>query len=80
MRQEDVVRPRNAFSFKTLLPCYFGSVALVAAVQPIVWEFPSITQALIGLTYIRLACCALCSRHLGGPKVPVAANWRPADV
>jgi hypothetical protein len=58
------VRPQHALSFKTLMICYIVGVAGVGVVQQIAWDYPSVTQAIIALTYIRLGLLYLVLRRL----------------
>lgn len=63
-------RPAHAMSFKTVVVCYVGGVAVVGAVQQIAWEYPSLTQAIIAVTYLRLGLLYLLMRRL-----VLASRW-----
>jgi len=78
----DASRPTTAFSFKALLLSYFGSVAMVAAVQAAAWEFPSITQAIIAISYVHLALLYLVFRQLFAPtfRWPIIAALLAFEV
>lgn len=57
-------RPEHALSFKALIVCYVVAVAVVGAVQQVAWDYPSLTQAIIATTYIRLGLLYLVLRRL----------------
>lgn len=63
-RESDGERPAHALSFRTLLVCYVAGVASVGVVQRVAWDYPSFTQAIIALTYIRLGLLYLVLRRL----------------
>jgi hypothetical protein len=58
------VRPDQAFSPRMLAVSYLAAAAAVGAVQQAAWQFPSITQAIIAITYLRLALLYLLLRQL----------------
>jgi hypothetical protein len=58
------IRPDYALTFKTLVFCYAGASAVVGAVHQVAWQYPSITQAIIALTYLRLGLLYLVLRRL----------------
>jgi len=62
--EDRAVRPQHALSFKTLIICYAAGVASVGVVQQVAWDYPSLTQAIIALTYIRLGLLYLVLRRL----------------
>lgn len=62
--------PPHAMSFKTVVLCYVGGVTVVGVVQQIAWEYPSVTQAIIAVTYLRLGLLYLLMRWL-----VLAARW-----
>jgi hypothetical protein len=57
-------RPDHALSFTTVLVCYGLAVAVVGGVHQVAWNYPSITQAIIALTYIHLGLLYLVLRRL----------------
>jgi len=57
-------RPEHALTFTALLVCYGLAVGVVGAAQQIAWNYPSITQAIIALTYIHLGLLYLVLRRL----------------
>jgi hypothetical protein len=56
-------RPEYTFSLPVLLASYGLAVAAVGGIQQIAWNYPSITQAIIALTYLRLALLYLLLRR-----------------
>ena len=78
----DVPRPASSFTFKTLFMAYFGSVATVAAIQTAAWEYPSLTQAMIALSYVHLALLYLVFRQLFAPtfRWPIIAALLAFEV
>lgn len=57
-------RPEHAWSLNSMLVVYAISVAVFGTVIRMAWDFPSITQAIIALAYIRLALLYLVLRRL----------------
>jgi hypothetical protein len=66
-------RPLYAFSWKLLLGVYVGSMMIVASVQQFAWDYPSLTQGILALTYLRLAILYLILRRLVQPTF----QWLP---
>lgn len=58
------VRPAYALTFKSLVVCYLLGTAFASAVQTLAWSFPTITQAIIAITFIRLGLLYLVLRRL----------------
>jgi hypothetical protein len=57
------LRPEYTVSLPALLLSYGGAVAAVGGIQQMAWNYPSITQAIIALTYLRLALLYLVLRR-----------------
>jgi hypothetical protein len=58
------VRPAYALTFKSLVLCYVIGTFLTGAVQTLAWSFPTITQAIIAITFLRLGLLYLVLRRL----------------
>ena len=58
------VRPAYALTFKSLVFCYVIGTFLTGAVQTLAWSFPTITQAIIAITFLRLGMLYLVLRRL----------------
>ena len=57
----------EAVSFRTLLIAYAAGIVVTGAVQQLAWSFPAFTQAIIALTFSRLALLFLIVRRLTTP-------------
>jgi hypothetical protein len=57
----------EAVTFKTLLIAYAAGIVVTGAVQQLAWSFPAFTQAIIALTFSRLALLFLIVRRLTAP-------------
>ena len=68
-RLDDERRPAEAFSWPTLLAVYGLSVVLTGTVQQFAWEVPSLTQAILALTYARLAAVFIILSRLTRPRI-----------
>lgn len=60
-----------AFSWRTIAVVYAISIVAVGAVQELAWSIPAFTQAIIGVTFSRLALLFLITRRL-----VAAGEWR----
>ena len=58
------VRPLYALTFKSLVLCYVVGTFFTGAVQTLAWSFPTITQAIIAITFLRLGLLYLVLRRL----------------
>jgi hypothetical protein len=63
--------PQVALSWQTLVIVYGVSIVVVGAVQELAWRVPAFTQAIIGVTFSRLALLFLMTRRL-----VAAGEWR----
>jgi hypothetical protein len=63
--------PQVALSWRTLVIVYGCSIVVVGAVQELAWRVPAFTQAIIGVTFSRLALLFLMTRRL-----VAAGEWR----
>jgi len=63
-------RPEHALGLTTVLVCYGSSIALSGAAQEIAWSYPTLTQPIIALTYVRLGLLFLVLRRLA-----LSAHW-----
>lgn len=64
LKQPAGFRPEYALTFKTLAVCYIVGVMVVGSMNRFAWEYPSLTQAIIALTYARLGLLYLVLRRL----------------
>jgi hypothetical protein len=60
----DGVRPANALTFKTLVLTYLGATAVAGGIHDFAWSFPTITQAIIAVSFLRLGLLYLLLRRL----------------
>jgi hypothetical protein len=58
------VRPLYALTFKTLVMSYIGATAIAGGIHQFAWSFPSITQAIIAISFLRLGLLYLVLRRL----------------
>jgi hypothetical protein len=58
------VRPAYALTFKSLVICYVAGTAVAGGIHQFAWSFPSITQAIIAISFIRLGLLYLVLRRL----------------
>jgi hypothetical protein len=58
------VRPAYALTFKSLVLCYVIGTFLTGGIQTLAWTFPTITQAIIAITFLRLGLLYLVLRRL----------------
>jgi hypothetical protein len=58
------VRPAYALTFKSLVTAYVVGTFLAGGVQQLAWSFPTITQAIIAITFLRLGLLYLVLRRL----------------
>ena len=63
--------PVVAFTWRTMIVVYGASIVMVGAVQELAWQVPAFTQAIIGVTFSRLALLFLILRRL-----VAAGEWR----
>lgn len=61
--------PEQAFSFPVLIIVYVSSIAVTGTVQRLAWEVPALTQAILALTYARLAALFMMYYRLTLPRV-----------
>ena len=66
---ESKTRLAAAFSWPTLLTVYLAATAVTGTVQSLAWEIPSLTQAILALTYARLAALFMMFQRLTYPRV-----------
>jgi hypothetical protein len=59
----------EAVSYKTLLIAYVAGIVVTGVVQQLAWSFPAFTQAIIALTFSRLALLFLIVRRLASPTL-----------
>jgi hypothetical protein len=64
LRPLDGPRPAHALTFKTLVASYVIGTLLAGGAQSLAWSLPSITQAIIALTFLRLGLLYLVLRRL----------------
>lgn len=62
-------RLAEAFTWSTLLTVYVGATIATGTIQEIAWEFPALTQAILALTYVRLATLFMIFRRLTHPRI-----------
>jgi hypothetical protein len=65
----DGPRPEQAFGWPALLVAYVVTATVTGMVQQFAWEIPSLTQAILALTYARLAVLFLVFYRLTRPYV-----------
>jgi hypothetical protein len=58
------VRPAYALTFKSLVLTYIVATALAGFIHEFAWSFPSITQAIIAVSFLRLGVLYLVLRRL----------------
>jgi len=68
-RPEDGPRPEQAFGWPALLVAYAVAVTVTGTVQQLAWEVPALTQAILALTYARLATVFMMFYRLTRPRV-----------
>lgn len=66
---DDGPRPEQAFGWPALLVAYAVAVTVTGTVQQLAWEVPSLTQAILALTYARLATVFMMFYRLTRPRV-----------
>jgi len=59
----------RAFSWPVLIIAYAVSVALTGTIQEFAWEVPSLTQAILALTYVRFAMLFMMFCRLCKPRI-----------
>ena len=64
MRPLEGARPADALTFKSLVITYVGATALAGFVHEFAWSFPTITQAIIAVSFLRLGLLYLVLRRL----------------
>ena len=64
-----VPRFEEAFSWPLLVGVYVASLAVTGTVQELAWEVPSLTQAILALTYLRFAMLFMMLCRLTRPRV-----------
>lgn len=62
-------REEQAFSWPALIIAYVASVAVTGTLQEFAWEVPSLTQAILALTYVRFALLFIMFCRLCKPRV-----------
>jgi hypothetical protein len=62
-------REDRAFSWPVLIIAYTVSVAVTGTIQEFAWEVPSLTQAILALTYVRFALLFMMFCRLCKPRV-----------
>jgi hypothetical protein len=60
----DGVRPAYALTFKSLVLCYVVATAVAGGIHEFAWSFPSVTQAIIAISFLRLGLLYLVLRRL----------------
>lgn len=68
-RFESDARLAVAFSWPTLLTVYVAATVVTGTLQSLAWEVPSLTQAILALTYARLAALFMIFQRLTYPRV-----------
>ena len=63
----------EAVSYRTLLIAYAAGIVVTGAVQQLAWSFPAFTQAIIAVTFSRLALLFLIVRRLTRPELQAPA-------
>ena len=58
------MRPAYALTFKSLVMTYIAATAVAGGVHEFAWSFPSITQAIIAVSFLRLGLLYLVLRRL----------------
>lgn len=69
------VRPEYTFTFKTLAFTYVVWTGVAGTVNRLAWDVPSITQAIIAITYLRLGVLYLVLR-----RFVLAGRWNVVGV
>ncbi len=64
LRPLEGVRPAYALTFKSLVMTYLGATAVAGFVHEFAWSFPTITQAIIAVSFLRLGLLYLVLRRL----------------
>jgi hypothetical protein len=64
LRPLEGARPAYALSFKSLVLCYGVGTLLAGGVHALAWSFPTITQAIIAISFLRLGLLYLVLRRL----------------
>jgi hypothetical protein len=64
LRPLEGVRPAYALTFKSLVVTYVGATILAGFVHEFAWSFPTITQAIIAVSFLRLGLLYLVLRRL----------------
>lgn len=62
-------RREQAFSWPVLIVLYLASLAVTGTIQEFAWQVPSLTQAILALTYIRFAMLFMMFYRLTRPRV-----------
>ena len=62
-------RPDRAFGWASLMAAYVASVAVTGTLQGFAWQVPSLTQAILALTYFRFALLFIMFYRLTRPRV-----------
>jgi hypothetical protein len=57
----------SSIPWHTLLIVYVGAIAATATIQELAWRFPALTQAILAMTFSRLAVLFLMLRRLVSP-------------
>jgi hypothetical protein len=63
----DTILATDTFSWRTLLIVYLAAIATMSVVQRLAWEYPGFTQAILALSFSRLAVLFLMLRRLVAP-------------
>ena len=58
------VRPAYALTFKSLVTTYIAATAVAGGIHEFAWSFPTITQAIIAISFLRLGLLYLVLRRL----------------
>ncbi len=58
------MRPAYALTFKSLVTAYIAGTAVAGGIHQLAWSFPTITQAIIAISFIRLGLLYLVLRRL----------------
>jgi hypothetical protein len=61
--------PEYVADWKTLVLVYIGGVVVTGVMQELAWRYPTLTQAILALTYARLALLYLLLRRLARPSL-----------
>jgi hypothetical protein len=73
MQPEEATHPEtDAFSWQTLIVVYIGAIAAAGAIHEFAWQYAGLTQAILALSFSRLAVLFLMMRRLVAHEL----QWR----